>query len=79
MIRFERNEEGIRNLLKRDEMLAICMRYAQSMQQAAGPGYVAEERTEYPERVGAAVYPATPEAERDNLENNTLEKVRRSV
>lgn len=79
MIRFVRDENGIKNLLKRDEMLRICMNYAQRMQQIAGPGYEVEERTKYPERVGAALYPATPEANQDNLENNTLEKVRRAV
>ena len=78
-IEFVLDEKGVRKLLKSDDMLKICMRYATKMQQAAGPGYKAEERSRYPERVGAAVYPATAEANIDNLENNTLEKVRRAV
>jgi hypothetical protein len=48
------------------------------MQQKAGPGYAVEDR-HYPERNGAVVFPNTEEAYYDNLTNNTLEKVVRSV
>lgn len=74
--KFVLNRKGVREVLKSPQIAAACMERARSMQQAAGEGYVAEERN-YPERKGAAVYPATREAYYDNLENNTLEKVGR--
>lgn len=77
-VKFKLNKAGVRALMKSAEMKQICMDYAVRMQQAAGPGYEAEERN-YPERSGAAVYPGDSTAYYDNLENNTLEKVRRSV
>lgn len=77
-VKFKLNRAGVRALMKSDDMKQICMRYAMRIQQAAGPGYEVEERT-YPERVGAAVFPGDSKAYFDNLENNTLEKARRSV
>ena len=77
-VRFKLNKKGVASLMKRSEMQQICMRYATKKQQAAGPGYEVETRT-YPERAGAAVFPGDAQAYYDNLENNTLEKVRRSV
>lgn len=78
MIKFKLNRKGVRNMLKWDSTAQECMHYAQKMQAAAGPGYEVEKR-EYPERIGASVFPETYEAYQDNLDNNTLEKVRRSV
>lgn len=76
MIKFKLNRSGVRNMLKWDSVADECMSYAQRMQAMAGPGYEVE-RKEYPERVGAVLYTATKEAYQDNLDNNTLEKVRR--
>ena len=56
--KFVLNWGGVGNLLKGDAIAQICMQYAQRMQQSAGEGYEAEERR-YPERTGAAVFPAT--------------------
>ena len=70
--------DDVRELLKSAGIEAECMSYAQKVQQAAGDGYVAEAR-HYPERSGAAVYPGTDEAHKDNLDNNTLEKAIRSL
>lgn len=78
MIKFKLNRKGVRNMLKWESTAEECMSYAQKMQAAAGPGYEVERR-EYPERIGASVFPETYEAYQDNLDNNTLEKVRRSV
>ena len=77
-VRFELNPAGVRELLKSAGIEAECLSYAQNVQQAAGDGYVAEAR-HYPERSGAAVYPGTDEAHKDNLDNNTLEKAIRSL
>ena len=70
--------QGVRALLKSDEVKGACMDLATKMQAQAGPGYEVEERT-YPERSGAAVFTGNADAFYDNLANNTLEKVRRSV
>lgn len=77
-VKFKLNGAGVRELLKSQEMGAICMDYALKIQETANgscPGYVAEAR-HYPERTGAAVYPGTYAAERDNYKNNTLLKAR---
>lgn len=77
-VKIKLNSNGVRQLLRSSAVMAECRRYATNMQQKAGPGYAVEDRR-YPERNGAAVFPATEEAYYDNLENNTLEKVVRSV
>ena len=71
-------KRGVRALLKSDEVKGACMDLAAKMQAQAGPGYEVEERN-YPERSGAAVFTGDADAFYDNLTNNTLEKVRRSV
>lgn len=70
------NQKGIKDLLKSSEIKEACKEQAEIMRNAAGPGYEIGERN-YPERIGYAVYPEGEEAWRDNLVNNTLEKVYR--
>lgn len=72
-VKFVLNKEGVRELMKSDEMREICSSHAAQVQQRAGTGYIAEDRS-YPERAGAAVRADTFEARKDNLENNTLLK-----
>lgn len=67
------NEAGIRQLLRSSELQEVCMEHARSIQQRAGSNYKLEERS-YPERKGAAVYPANAEGYYDNLKHNTLMK-----
>ena len=62
---------GIHEVSKSDGVKQACREHATRLQARAGEGYVVEDRN-YPERAGAAVRPDTPEAYRDNLENNTL-------
>lgn len=78
MIRFKLNRKGVRRILREGGAPELCMKYAEHMRDAAGPGYEVAVRR-YEERTGAAVYPGDAEAFYDNLANNTLEKVRRSV
>lgn len=47
------------------------MQEARRVQTSAGANYQAEVRN-YPERTGAAVFPANAEGYYDNLNNNTL-------
>lgn len=74
-IKIELNKDGVRDLLKDPEISEVCREYCNGIAAKAGDGYVVEDRT-YPERNGYAVYPSTPDANRDNLKNNTLLKAR---
>lgn len=66
---------GVRNVLKSQELLAETTKYAQQLADSAGEGYVTEERN-YPERRGVVVKPGDDAAYWDNYYHNTLEKVR---
>ena len=67
------NLAGVRALLKSEQMAAVCRQYASRVVQRAGTGYEMQQRS-YPERNGYVVRPATYQARKDNLDNNTLEK-----
>lgn len=71
--RIELNSEGVRELLKSPEIMAVCKSHASRIAASAGSGY---EVTTYTgkTRVNASVHAATEEAYRDNLKNNTLLK-----
>ena len=68
------NSKGIQELLKSSEMQSILNDYAADKARAAGDGYTCAVH-EFSRRAVAHVYPDTPEASRDNYENNTLLKV----
>lgn len=72
-IKFELNSAGVQELLKSPEMQNILDGYAQSAAVRAGEGYDADIHLGK-KRAYANVYAATPEAKKDNLENNTLLK-----
>lgn len=72
-VKIRLNRSGVRELLKGEELRGECEKYARSIQSAAGPDYEMETRS-YPERSGAAVYPANESGYYDNLRNNTLVK-----
>lgn len=72
------NTSGVRELLKSAELSEECMEYAKRMQANAGEHYSVEARS-YPERVGAAVFPADEKGYYDNLHHNTLVKAMGSV
>lgn len=65
------NRSGVRGLLKSSEAGDMCMEFAHQVQGRAGEHYNAEIRR-YPERTGAAIYPADSDGYYDNLKNNTL-------
>lgn len=69
-LRIEINSDGVQELLKeigRD----VCGPMAQRAADACGDGYAADTH-DAGTRVIASVYTETPEAYRDNLENNTI-------
>jgi len=65
------NKAGVRALLKSSEAREACMEQARAIAGRAGSNYETGARN-YPERSGAAVYPANAEGFYDNLQNNTL-------
>ncbi|MCQ2499771.1 MAG: hypothetical protein MJ117_00320 [Lachnospiraceae bacterium] len=71
--RIELNREGVRNLLKSGEMMALCKELASGIQQRCGSGYAMDTHTGK-NRVNAMVYADNAAAKRDNAKNNTILK-----
>jgi hypothetical protein len=67
------NTEGVRQLLKSEEMKDICAEQASSILGRVGSGYTMDTYTGQ-NRVNAMVRASTPRAMYDNLHNNTLLK-----
>lgn len=68
------NKSGVREMLRSNEMMNICLEHANAtMEAAGGEGY---EVTSYTgkNRVNASVRANTVKTIKDNLENNTLLK-----
>jgi len=70
---FELNLPGLNELMKSAEMQAVTEAAGQAMARAAGPGYATKTHVASFVAV-TSVYPETDEANRDNLNNNTLLK-----
>lgn len=70
---FELNYEGVRELLRSDEMKELLTDLAEGIQKRAGDGYEVSPYTGKT-RVNVSVGTATFEAMQDNLDNNTLLK-----
>lgn len=66
-------KDGVRSLLKSSEMMSICSGYAKNIANRAGEGYSTSEFVGA-NRVNVSVYASTPEATKDNMDNNTLLK-----
>lgn len=77
LVKFELNQEGVRELLTSTEMQKIIKNYASGKASAAGDGYSSAVHVGK-RRAYANIYPDTKEAAHDNFVNNTLEKVIRS-
>ena len=74
-IRVKLNRKAVREMILKGDGVGPCQGMAAKIAGEAGKGY-ATRPVVHPERTGYMVYPATPEAKRDNFENNTLEKLR---
>lgn len=72
-LKFQLNREGVRELLKSEEMLNICKEYANNAIGRLGDGY---EVTTFSgqNRVNAEVSAETFKARRENLKSNTILK-----
>ena len=70
------DREGVREMLRSEEMKTICEEYANKAQGKLGPGYVVTSMTGK-NRVNASIFAESYEAKRDNMENNTILKALR--
>ncbi|NCC07075.1 MAG: hypothetical protein EOM30_03270 [Clostridia bacterium] len=75
-IRVEINRAGVRELLRSQEISAICEARAQAISARCGRGYEVSTYTGK-NRANASVHAATPKARRDNIKNNTILKATR--
>lgn len=72
-MKFKLNRRGVRELLRSEEMGAVVDEHARATAAAAGEGYEVIEGM-WPSRQMATVFAETPEARKDNYDNNTLLK-----
>lgn len=67
------NSSGVRELLKSEEMKAVCAEHAAKILKNCGDGYEMDTYTGT-NRVNAQVSAVTAKARADNLKNNTILK-----
>lgn len=72
-VTIELNSDGVRELLRSDEMKDICAEVAKDVLAKCGDGYAMDTYTGT-NRVNAMVYTETYAAMKDNYSNNTLLK-----
>lgn len=72
-VKLELNREGVRELLKSDEAMAVCQRLADAALGNLGDGY---ETSPYrgENRVNVSIAAVTWKAYRENLQSNTVLK-----
>ena len=79
-VKFEIDRAGVRELLQSREAANVCTEYANAILSRCPSGLGYEASTIIGKnRARASVFAATPEARRDNYENNTLLKARGGV
>lgn len=72
-IKIELNSDGVKALLKSDEMMDVCEQYANKALNKLGNGY--EKSTHIgKKRVNVSVVATTKEAIKENQKNNTVLK-----
>ena len=75
-VKIELNSKGIREILKSSEMRDFLKSQAEDIKSRCGSGYATDVKY-MQTRVISSVYTENSEAERDNVENNTLLKASR--
>lgn len=73
-IHIELNSDGIVELLKSDEIMAVLKEQGEAMLSRLGDGYAMNEYNKGKSRANVSVYAETQEAYKDNMNNNTLLK-----
>lgn len=72
-IKFELNKGGVRELLQSDEMMSVCLEYANNALNSLGSGYEVTSVVGS-NRVNAEVAAVSYSAKKDNSENNSILK-----
>lgn len=72
-VKVELNKEGVRALLRSEELRMICKEYADLAASKLGAGYSTSDYIGR-NRVNASVGAETKEARQENMENNTILK-----
>ena len=75
-VRIELNREGVRQLLRSEEMKAICESQANKALSRLGVGYEVTSMTGK-NRVNAQIEAVSSKAKKDNLRNNSILKALR--
>lgn len=70
-LKIELNSEGVRELLRSPEIMAVCREQADAALGRLGDGYEVDEYTG-PNRVNVQISAVSREAIRENLESNTV-------
>lgn len=70
------NREGVRELLRSDEMMSVCEEYADKALSKLGAGYEVTTHTGS-SRVNASIGTASYDAMHDNMKNNSILKALR--
>lgn len=73
---FVLNKSGVKQLLRSDEMMAVCQQYAYQAQSQLGAGYTVNYRRGKT-RVNAEVMASSLQARLENSQNNTILKALR--
>lgn len=71
--KFELNSDGVRELLKSNQMKKVLKDYTDAISDKAGSGYYGSV-IEVSDRAKGFVHTTTKQAQKDNLKNNTLLK-----
>lgn len=71
--KFELNRKGVAELMKSKPMQDVLKGYATNIKNRSGTGYEQDMHVGK-NRANARVYPSTPQAQSDNLKNNTMLK-----
>ena len=72
-VKVKLNSAGVRELLKSSAMAGVCRTQADAVKNRCGSGYTVSAYTGRT-RVNCSVVAETPEARRNNSENNTILK-----
>ena len=72
-VKIELNSNGVKELLKSSEMMAICEQHANRALSRLGEGYIVTTMTGKT-RVNASIYAESYQAKKENSENNTILK-----
>lgn len=75
-VTIELNSVGVREMLRSQEMMAICEEHANNAIGRLGSGYTVSTMTGK-NRVNASVFAESYQARRENMENNTILKALR--